>query len=305
MSKIRTFLDNFYKKIGPAFALIAVVGGFVAGFLLWATAPNEGYFGIDHEQLSIAPIVIPLLLLASVAAIYCVLDILLSLFECLEDIKNCGTQLVLILIVIIASVGMYFVIEASWQVEYWQDATKYGNNGGIGDIIYDMLEFVKQYSGIALTSLALEIVIGLALLVLLNIAKNKYIGNYKSIHDKLQILSGVVAVTMLLVNCAIYNTVTTLIFAYTLMLALVLLPATIALHAKTCPCCLHYNCGRTLISSETRSYTDYADTRVVSSTDYHYDEDDTTITVQTVAPTVKTETTYTYRCNHCGMTFNK
>lgn len=303
MSKIRILLDGLYEKLRITIPLVVIIGGFIAGFIVWVTAPDKGYWGIDRTQLSLAPIVIPLGFFTVIYAIISVFEIFIGLFCSIKGCKNNGRQLIPLAILFAVTFGVFYVIYQSWQGEYWIDATKYGNNGGIGHVVADMFGFAIENGKIALTSLAVEVAASIAYLLLLNVAKNKYVGDFSGIHIRLQILSGLVALLMFIINCAIYTPTTTLIFAYSVMLGLILVPATIALYTKTCSSCGCYNCGRTLLSTESRTYVDETENKVVSSTDYHYEDDETIYTVKTVAPVTKTETKYTYKCNHCGYVF--
>ena len=304
MSKFGNLVEKIYNKLVSIFPLVAVIGGFVAGFLLWALAPNEGIWGIEKESLAIAPIILPITIILAGALIRFAVELVVIIFIPRKNAQNKGAQLVLIVLFVACAVGVYFINENAWKNGYWEDATKYGNNGGIGDVIADMFEFAVNYWQVCLTTFAIELGISVALLLSLNIARKKHIRQFASVATRLLPFALVGAAIMLIVNCALYTPVTTLIFAYLLALAFVLMPSYFSVTKHTCDTCYCYKCGKTLISTTTETYVDHDDMRVVSSTDFHFDDDNTTYTVQTVAPTLKSKTTKQYRCNNCGVMFN-
>ena len=304
MSKFRNFVEKIFSKLATIFPLVAIIGGFIGGFLIWALAPIDGIWGIKGESLAIAPIVLPITILLAGALVRFAVELVLIIFIPRKNTQNKGVQLVLIMLFIACAVAVYFINENVWQNDYWEDATKYGNNGGIGDVIADMFEFAMDYWQVCLTVFAIELGISVALLLSLNIARKKNIRQFASVVTRLLPFALVGASLMLIVNCALYTPVTTFIFAYLLALAFVLLPSYFSVTKHTCDICYYYKCGKTLISTTTETYVDHDDMRVISSTDFHYDDDNTTYTVQTVAPTVKSQTTKRYRCNKCGVMFD-
>ncbi len=303
MSKFFHSMKKCYENFVSIFLLLACAVGFVGGFVLWAVAPQSGIWGIDKEQIAIAPILLPLLLFTVGQIFNCVIRFVAGTVKHLQRIKSQWPQILLTSIFIIGTLTLFFVIFNSWKSGYWEDATKYGNNGGIGDIVADMFYFASEDVNTTLVCLGIEISISIALVLSLYIVNKKYVKQFFEFLSSLSILAITVFVSMFLLNCVIYTVHTTFIFAYSFMLALVLLPSWLMLSFKTCPCCYHYNCGKTLLSTHTETSVDYDHMQVVSSTDHHY-EDDTTITVQTVSPKTTTNTISTYKCKRCKMTFS-
>ena len=304
MSKNNNFIKKLLEELSVAFPTIAIIGGLVGGFLLWAFAPEDGIWGIEKDTLAIAPIVLPVLIFLAGGLLKFAVDFVLIIFQPQKQTQNKGIQLLMIAILLACAVGVYFVNANAWQNDYWQEATKYGNNGGIGDVVADMFEFATDYWQVVLTAFAIEVAISVAMLVSLNIGRKKYIEQFADIICRLVPFALIGAVVMLVIICAIYTPVTTLIFAYLFALTLVLLPSYFSITKNTCTCCYYYKCGKTLVSTTTETYVDHDDMKVVDSTDFHFDDDDTTYTVQTVSPTVKSKTTKTYKCNRCGMEFD-